>query len=79
MVPWQFGFLEMKVVRFSLAVVGAGGPMGGISQHRGGSPEDSPSLCIISTAVTPGYKFPCSSLIGTMKQWGPKEGTETGP
>lgn len=35
---------------------------------------DSPSLYIISMAVTPGYKPPFSSQIGTMKQWGPEGG-----
>ena len=42
-----------------------------------GSPGDSPSLYIISIAVTPGYMLPFSSQTGTMKQWGPKEGEET--
>lgn len=41
------------------------------------SPADSPSLYSISIAVTPGYKFPSSSRIGTMKQWGPSENNGT--
>lgn len=41
------------------------------------SPGDSPSLYIISIAVTPGYKLPFSSRMGTMKQWGPEDGRET--
>lgn len=49
----------------------------GTNKHRGGSLDDSPSLCIMSIAVTPGYKFPFSSLIGTIKQWGPKEDKQT--
>lgn len=69
----------MKVVRFSLAVVRVGEQTTGTNKHRGGSPKDSPSWCIMSIAVTHGYKFPFSSLIGTIKQWGPKEGTETNP
>lgn len=41
-----------------------------------GSPEDEPSLYIISIAVTPGCKLPFSSRTGTMKQWGPEEDGE---
>ena len=44
---------------------------------EGVSSGDSPSLYIISIAVTPGYKLPFSSRIGTIKQWGPEEGKET--
>lgn len=44
----------------------------------GQSPEDSPSLYVTSTTVTPGYKLPFSLQTRAMKQWGPKGGKEMG-
>ena len=55
----------------------AGRGRGGHRRAGAGPPANSPSLCIISTTVTPGCKRPCSSRTGTMKQWGPKDGDKT--
>ena len=64
--------------RFSLGLGEGGREQQKMQMRVGeGSPGGSPSLYIISTAVTPGYELPFSSRTGTMQQGGPKDDKET--
>ena len=67
--------LDLETEHQQLA--GSGGEEAKAQRVEEGPPANSPSLCIISTTVTPGYKLPFSSRTGTMKQWGPKDGGKT--